>query len=116
MTEKNVDSCSVPVPRDILDNEKTSQEVNTNNPTASACQRTQDTPNLSGNRKLEDNVHKSEPTSNYNSLETERGQAVAALVSGEEVVSKTGGQLLDKNFSTDEKMVDSDAAEETSEL
>jgi hypothetical protein len=118
ITEKRTESCTVPVPSDIVDNEMTSQELTDNKTVVSPCGGTQDMPRLLGNSKPndDDDEDKNKPIRIYNLLDIDRGQAVTSLVSSEELFSKTGANLLNKNLTTNDKPVEIQEPEATSKL
>lgn len=120
VTEKRTDSCTVPVPSDIVDNEMTSQDITNNKTIVLPCEGIQDMPSLSENCKPNDDDYgdndKTQPISVYNLLDLNRTQTVASLVKSEELLSKTGGDLFNKNPTTDDKPVEIKAPEPTSKL
>jgi hypothetical protein len=114
ITEKETESCFVPVPKDYVGNEMISQEL-INNKTVS-CEGIQDTPSLSENSKPNNDEDKDKPIRIYNLLETDRGQTATSLVSSEVVVSVEGGDLHNKNLTTIDKPFETQVPEETSKL
>jgi hypothetical protein len=93
-----------------------SQELTNNKPVVLSCEGIQDMPSLSENSKPNNYEDTDRPIRIYNLLDTDRGQIVSSLVRSEEVASKTGGNLLNKNLTTNDKPVETQAPEETSNL
>lgn len=117
ITEKRTDSCTVPVPSDIVDNEMTSQDITNNKAIVSPCEGIQDMPSLSENCKPNDDDNdKTKPISVYNLLDLDRTQTVTSLVKSEEIFSKTGEDLFNKNPTTDNKPLEIQAPEPISKL
>lgn len=109
ITERETESCVVPVPRDNVDKETTSQELTNNKTVVLSCEGLQDLPSLSENSKSNNYEDTDKTIRIYNLLDTDREQTVSPLVSGE-------GNLLNKNLTTNDKPVETQAPEETSKL
>jgi hypothetical protein len=114
------DSCTVPVPSDIVDNEMDSQNITNNKTIVSPCEGIQDMPSLSENSKQndddDDDNDKTKSTAVYNLLDLDRTQTVTSSVKSEELFSKTGGDLFNKNPTTEDKPVEIKAPEAISQL
>jgi hypothetical protein len=92
-----------------VDKETTSQELTNNKTVVLSCEGLQDLPSLSENSKSNNYEDTDKTIRIYNLLDTDREQTVSPLVSGE-------GNLLNKNLTTNDKPVETQAPEETSKL
>jgi hypothetical protein len=116
ITEKRTDVFTVPVPSDIVDNQTTPQDITNNKTIVSSCEGIQDMPSLSENSKPNDDNDKNKPIRVYNLLDIDRGQTVTSSVNSEDLFSKTGGDLFNKNLTTNDKPAEIQAPEATSKL
>jgi hypothetical protein len=118
ITEKRTDSCTVPVSSDIVDTEMTTQDITNNKTIVSSREEIQNMSSLSENSKSNDDNDndKNKPVRVYNLLDLDRGETVTSSVNSEELLSKTGGDLFNKNLTTNDNPVEIQVPEATSKL
>jgi hypothetical protein len=112
ITEKR----AVPVPSDIVDNEMNCQDITNQKNVVSSCEGIQNMQSLSENSTPNDDNDKNQPIGVYNLLDLDRIQTVPSSVKSEELFSKSGGDLFNKNLTTNDTPVEIQAPEATSKL